>query len=79
MVAWQAMGLPVESKTPPSAASTRERRIMLVAGLLVLLGCGLGFLVHPGFFALAVLTGTGLAFTGWSGLASIFERKDRDL
>jgi rhodanese-related sulfurtransferase len=82
MVAWQAMGLPVESKPLPDPTFTRDRRIMLVAGLIVLLSCGLGFLVHRGFFALAVLAGAELTFkgiTGWSGLASIFGRQDRDL
>jgi rhodanese-related sulfurtransferase len=77
MVAWQAMGLPIMSTPAPTVMTLRERRSRLAAGLLVLLGCGLGFLVHCGFFAIAVLTGAELAFaglTGWYGLSVVFGR-----
>lgn len=82
MVAWQALGLPVDSKPPPAAEFTRERLTMLVAGLLVMLGGALGFMVHGGFFAIAVLAGGELTFTGltgWPGIASLFSRNNRDL
>lgn len=81
MVAWQAMGLPVESTLQPSNEFTRERLTMLVAGLLVMLGGALGFLVHSGFFVIAVLAGAELGFTGltgWPGIVSVFCRKNRD-
>jgi rhodanese-related sulfurtransferase len=81
MVAWQAMGLPVELKPSPAVEFTRERLTMLVAGLLVMLSGALGFLVHSGFFAISVLAGAELVFTGltgWPGAASLFGRKNRD-
>jgi len=80
MVAWQAQGLPVERKRVPVPSVSRERWARLVAGLLVMLGCGLGFLVHPSFFLIAVVVAAELIFagiTGWSGLASVFDWKDR--
>jgi len=80
MIAWQALGLPVESKPTPVQSMPQERWLRLAAGLLVMLGCGLGFLVHPGFFSIPVLVAAELIFagiTGWSGLASVFGWKDR--
>lgn len=80
MVAWQALGLPVESKPLPEPVLSCVRRVRIVAGLLVMLGCGLGFLVHQGFFVIPVLVAAESIFagiTGWSGLASVFGRKDR--
>lgn len=41
-----------------------ERQVRIVAGLLVLGGVVLGFLVHPAFFGLAGFVGAGLAFAG---------------
>jgi rhodanese-related sulfurtransferase len=81
MVAWQALGLPVERKPVPDPAMPQERWVRLAAGLIVMLGCGLGFLVHPGFFAIPVVVAAELIFagiTGWSGLASVFGWRDRD-
>ena len=83
MVAWQAMGLPVEIK--PTQVSERprspERRVWLIAGLLVMTGCVLGFFVHQGFFAIPVLVAAELIFagiTGWFGLAAVFGWRDRN-
>lgn len=41
-----------------------ERQVRIVAGSLVLLGLVLGFLAHPGYFAISALIGTGLVFAG---------------
>ena len=41
-----------------------ERQVRIAAGLLVLIGVALGFLVHPGFFGLAAFVGAGLVFAG---------------
>ena len=41
-----------------------ERQVRIAAGLLVLLGCLLGWLVHPAFVALAAFVGAGLVFAG---------------
>ena len=80
MIAWQALGLPIESKPMRASAVPQERWARLAAGLIVMSGCGLGFLVHPGFFAIPVVVAAELIFagiTGWSGFASVFGWKDR--
>jgi rhodanese-related sulfurtransferase len=41
-----------------------ERQVRIAAGLLVLLGVLLGFVVHPAFFGLAAFVGAGLVFAG---------------
>ena len=41
-----------------------ERQVHIVAGLLVLLGVGLGFGVAPGWFGLSAFVGAGLTFAG---------------
>jgi len=61
MNAWQEAGLPVKRG---KGAMSIERQVRIVAGLLVLLGVGLGLGVHPGFFGLSAFVGAGLAFAG---------------
>jgi len=81
MVAWQSMGLPVVSNPVPVPAKPMDRWVMLAAGLLVMLGCSLGFLVHKGFFSIPVLVGAELVFagiTGWSGLGAVFGWRDQN-
>jgi len=68
--AWKKAGLPV------AAAAERRpigmmRQVQIAAGSLVLLGALLGFLVAPGFYALAALVGAGLIFAGVSGICSL--------
>ena len=41
-----------------------ERQVRITAGSLVLIGLILGFLVHPGYFAISAFIGTGLVFAG---------------
>jgi rhodanese-related sulfurtransferase len=41
-----------------------ERQVRITAGLMVLAGVALGFLVHPGFFGLSAFVGAGLIFAG---------------
>ena len=48
--AWVSAGLPVISHGKKSISI--ERQVRIGAGVLVLLGVILGFLVHPGFFGL---------------------------
>lgn len=53
------------------------RQVQIAAGLLVLVGVGLGFGIHPAFFALSGLVGAGLVFagaTGFCGMAQILAR-----
>jgi len=45
-------------------AVSLERQVRIAAGSLVLLGVGLGWFVHPGFFGLAAFVGAGLVFAG---------------
>lgn len=48
-----------------------ERQVRLVAGVLVLLGVGLGFAVAPGWFGLAAFVGAGLTFAGLSNICGM--------
>ncbi len=80
MAAWQAMGLPIERKHWVASAFLQNRRVCLITGLIVWLGCSLGFVVHPGFFAIPVLVAAEMIFvglTGWSGFGAVLGRKDR--
>jgi rhodanese-related sulfurtransferase len=54
-----------------------ERQVRIAAGSLVLLGLGLGWLVHPGFLGLSVFVGAGLVFAGitdWCGMGLLLAR-----
>ncbi|MBA3707830.1 MAG: rhodanese-like domain-containing protein [Planctomycetes bacterium] len=59
--AWAALGLPV---VRGRKAMSLERQVRIAAGSLVVLGAGLGWLVHPGFFGLSAFVGAGLVFAG---------------
>lgn len=70
--AWRRAGLPVEADA--GAPLELMRQVQLVAGALILLGVGLGFLVAPAWFALAAFVGAGLMMagaTGWCGMARL--------
>jgi rhodanese-related sulfurtransferase len=45
-------------------AMALERQVRIVAGLLVVAGVALGYLVHPWIFALSGVIGAGLIFSG---------------
>lgn len=71
--AWIAAGLPVVRRKVISL----ERQVRIAAGLLVLTGVALGFLVHPAFFGLAAFMGAGLTFAGitdFCGMALLLAR-----
>lgn len=56
----------------PRTKWTMCRAILLIAGVFVTTGMGLGFLVHPYFFALSGMTGVMLiifATTGYCPMA----------
>jgi rhodanese-related sulfurtransferase len=63
-LAWAECGLPV---VRGKKAISLERQVQMVAGLLVLLGALLGWLVQPAFLALPALMGVGLLYTGVTG------------
>lgn len=64
MQAWEAAGLPVRrlSKTLPLM-----RQVQLVAGLFILLGVSLGYLVNPAWLLLALMVGFGMTLVGLTG------------
>ena len=45
-------------------AMSLERQVRIAAGLFVLAGVLLGWLVHPGFYGLSAFIGAGLVFAG---------------
>jgi rhodanese-related sulfurtransferase len=60
-LAWAECGLPV---VRGEKATSLERQVRIAAGLLVLLGTLLGWLVHPAFIALSGFVGAGLVYAG---------------
>ncbi len=62
--AWADAGLPV---VRGQTAVSLERQVRIAAGLLVLVGAALGWLVHPAFVGLAAFVGAGLVFAGATG------------
>ena len=60
-LAWAECGLPV---VRGKKAISLERQVRIAAGLLVLLGALLGWLVHPAFVGLSAFVGAGLVFAG---------------
>lgn len=79
MVAWHALGLPLETKTSAATGIAPTGRVgQITEALLILTGCVLGLSVNHGFFLLPVLVAVEMLFrgvTGWSGLGSVFDRK----
>ncbi|MGE3541671.1 MAG: rhodanese-like domain-containing protein [Candidatus Tectimicrobiota bacterium] len=73
--AWKDAGYPVQRGT--RRAWSLERQVRCVAGVAVLLGVGLSWVVHPGFLALAACIGAGLTFsavTDTCGMAMVLAR-----
>jgi rhodanese-related sulfurtransferase len=71
--AWAAAGLPVEEDR--KAPLEVMRQVQIAAGLLVLLGVGLGITVSPAFLSLSAFVGAGLTVagaTGFCGMARLF-------
>jgi rhodanese-related sulfurtransferase len=67
--AWASEGLPLEGTGRKSISI--ERQVRIGAGILVLTGVILGFLIHPAFFGLSAFIGAGLIFAGvtdWCGM-----------
>ena len=58
---WERAGLPV---VRGRKTVSLERQVRIAAGLLVVMGTGLGAFVHPGFLALSAFVGAGLVFAG---------------
>jgi rhodanese-related sulfurtransferase len=60
--AWRRAGLPVVRGE--RTVISLERQVRIAAGLLVVTGVLLGWLVHPLFYALSAFVGAGLFFAG---------------
>jgi rhodanese-related sulfurtransferase len=66
---WAAAGLPVvEDRKAPLELM---RQVQIGAGLLVLAGVALGFIVHPAFFGLSGAVGAGLTAAGATGFCGM--------
>jgi rhodanese-related sulfurtransferase len=75
MAAWEKAGLPVIRGA--RGVIPLERQVRIAAGLLVLLGVSLGWMVHPAFFGLTAFVGAGLVFAGvtdWCGMGILLSR-----
>lgn len=66
---WRKAGLPV--RTDARQPIELQRQVQIAAGSLIVLGVLLGWLVAPGFFALAGFVGAGLVFAGVSGTCAM--------
>jgi rhodanese-related sulfurtransferase len=67
-LAWAAAGLPV---VKGRYMLPLDRQVRTAAGLLVLLGCGLGAFASPWWYLLAAYCGLGLVFSGVTGLCPL--------
>ena len=73
--AWERAGLPVVRGQ--SRVISLERQVRIATGLLVLLGIGLAWFVHPALLGLSAFVGAGLAFSGvtdWCGMGLLLAR-----
>ncbi len=69
---WMHNNFPVESNDKKSIPL--ERQVLLAAGIIVLVGVILGFVVSSSWFLLSGFAGLGMAFagfTGWCGMAKL--------
>lgn len=68
---------PVETPLPQAAAVapghpiSLDRQARLGAGTMSLLGVGLGFFVHPLFYALGLVVGVGLIVAGMTDVCGL--------
>ncbi len=67
--AWSKTGLPVEENR--KAPLEINRQVQIAAGLLILTGVVLGFLVAPGWFGISAFVGAGLTFAGLTGTCAM--------
>ncbi|MDC7810103.1 rhodanese family protein [Sphingomonas koreensis] len=69
---WRRAGLAtITDRGPPLEIM---RQVQITAGVLVLAGISLGWLLAPGFFGLSAFVGAGLVLagtTGWCGTANL--------
>jgi rhodanese-related sulfurtransferase len=74
-IAWELAGLPVIRGS--AKVISLERQVRISAGMLVLLGVLLGWLVHPALLGVAAFVGAGLMFAGitdWCGIGMLLAK-----
>jgi hypothetical protein len=59
--AWQEKGLPV---VRGKKVLSLERKVRITAGIFVLTGALLGWIIHPSFIGISAFVGAGLVFAG---------------
>jgi rhodanese-related sulfurtransferase len=72
--AWASAGLPVNEDR--KAPLEMMRQVQIAAGVLVISGVALGFVLHPAFFGISAFVGAGLTFagaTGFCGMARLLQ------
>jgi rhodanese-related sulfurtransferase len=67
--AWQQAGRSVVSST--QTRWSLDRQVRLGAGILILLGLSLGFLLSPAWFGLTAFVGAGLTFAGLTDICGM--------
>ena len=67
--AWTKAGLPIEQDR--KAPLEINRQVQITAGLLILAGVILGFLVGPPWFGISAFVGAGLTFAGVTGTCAM--------
>jgi len=67
--AWKAQGLATNADR--SRPIELMRQVQMIAGGLILLGAGLGLLVHPAFWGLTAFVGAGLFVAGATGFCGM--------
>lgn len=67
--AWAKAGLPLERDR--NAPLEINRQVQITAGLLILGGVLLGFLVAPAWFGVSAFVGAGLTFAGLTGTCAM--------
>ncbi len=59
--AWEEAGLPV---VRGKKILSLERQVRISAGILILIGALLGWIIHPAFIGISAFVGAGLVFSG---------------
>ena len=67
--AWKKAGLAVRADHRQPLELMRQ--VQMAAGALILIGGGLGVLVHPAFWGLSLFVGAGLFFAGATGFCGM--------
>lgn len=79
MVAWCALGLPIEADPsiyPEMARPGRSSHVTMA--VLILVGCAMALFVNKSFLLVPILVAAEMLFrglTGWAGVSGFFERK----